>query len=74
MDVSQQVSHTDTIDLDDALRRARADFEEMPGLRLTPDQARRLWVIDGSTCATVLATLVASGFLSRSKTGVFIAR
>ena len=47
---------------------------EMPGLRLTPDQARRLWVLDGSTCTLVLASLVASGFLSRSNTGAFVAR
>ena len=63
-----------TDDLDTALRRARADFLEMPGLRLTPDHARRLWLLDARTCAMVLASLVASGFLSRSKTGAFVAR
>jgi len=74
MDVQQYSPPTDCTDLDEALRRARADFLEMPGLRLTPDQARRLWMLDGRTCAMVLASLVASGFLSRSKSGAFVAR
>ena len=59
---------------DEALRRAQADFREMPGLRLTIDQAKRLWTLDRETCATVLSVLVASGFLSRSSHGAFVAR
>lgn len=68
MDASHHAPHPDAIDLDGALQRARADSLAMPGLHLTPDQARRLWMLDGSTCAMVLSSLVASGFLSRSKT------
>ena len=35
---------------DIALRRARADFLEMPGLQLTPAQARRLWMLEADDC------------------------
>jgi hypothetical protein len=74
MDVHPSACPESSVDVDEAIRRARADFQEMPGLRLTPDQARRLWRLDPSTCATVLTTLVASGFLSRSGNGAFVAR
>ena len=60
-------------DFDQAVRRARADFLEMPGLRVTSDEARRLWMLDTTTCATVLSSLVASGFLSRSGVDAFVA-
>lgn len=47
------------------IRRARGEFLEMPGLRLTFQQARRLWGLDEETCASLLDTLVVSGFLVR---------
>ncbi len=50
--------------LADLVRRARAEYEEMPGLCLTREQARRLWGLDSDSCDRVLATLVASGYLS----------
>lgn len=74
MDVQQYSPRTVTADFDEALRRARADFLEMPGLRVTSDQARRLWMLDATTCTTVLSALVASGFLSRSGNDAFVAR
>lgn len=46
--------------------RIRADFCEMPGLRLTPRQAQRLWHCDETTCRTVLDRLVESRFLTRA--------
>ena len=45
------------------LRRARGEYREMPGMRLTFEQAMRLWNIDRQACATVLNSLVASRFL-----------
>lgn len=35
----------------------------MPGLRLTPAQATRLWGLDEDTCAAVIDRLVAAAFL-----------
>jgi hypothetical protein len=74
MELQHAMSPAVHSDLDEALRRARADFREMPGLRLTCAQARRLWMIDATTCAKVLSSLVASGFLSRSGPDAFVAR
>ena len=46
-------------------QRVRGEFQEMPGLRLTLQQACRLWDIDSTACAAVLERLVASGVLYR---------
>jgi hypothetical protein len=35
----------------------------MPGLRLTPAQAARLWNVDSATCQHVITALVRSAFL-----------
>ena len=43
---------------DDLLNRIRAEFEEMPSLRLTPAQARRLFGLRCDICDRVLRTLV----------------
>jgi DNA-binding response OmpR family regulator len=51
------------------LRRAKADYAEMPGLVLTLEQARRLWGADDTVCAGVLDSLVNEGFLVRSEGG-----
>ena len=45
---------------DALLRRVRGEYREMPGMRLTFDQAMRLWNVDRQACATVLNSLVAS--------------
>src|SRR5262245_5863785 len=54
-----------TVDIE-LIHRARGEFLEMPGLRLTFQQAQRLWGLDEDTCASLLETLVVSGFLVRS--------
>ncbi len=50
-------------------QRARADYEEMPGLVLTAQQARRLWGTDETICHGVLDSLVNEGFLVRAVGG-----
>jgi len=45
------------------LQRVRADFLEMPGLRLTRAQARRLWAVDEASCDAILAALIDARFL-----------
>lgn len=51
----------------DALRRAEAEFLEMPGLKLTVAQASRLWHCDSTLCSEVLSRLVAQRFLVRTR-------
>jgi hypothetical protein len=55
-----------------ALRRARAEFLEMPGLRLTEPQAARLWSVDATLCRAVLSALVDSRFLVRTRDASFV--
>jgi len=44
----------------------------MPGLRLTAQQARRLWRLDESACNAVLGALVDAQFLARTRDGAFV--
>jgi hypothetical protein len=54
------------------LRRARAEYLEMPGLRLTSAQAQRLWGLDRRTCDELLTTLTSVHFLARTRDGSFV--
>ena len=54
------------------LEIVRGEFLEMPGLRLTRQQARRLWALDADTCDAVLSTLESSGFLRRTREGKYM--
>ena len=53
------------------LRRIRAEYLEMPGLRLTAPQAQRLFGLEAETCDAVLATLLDARFLTRTHAGLF---
>jgi len=57
---------------EDALRRIRGEYLEMPGLRLTMAQAQRLWNLDRQTCEQLLSSLVASRFLAKTRDGSFV--
>ena len=54
-----------------ALRRAQAEFLEMPGLQLTEAQAARLWSLNSVTCSAVLTRLVEARFLVRTRNASF---
>src|SRR5262245_44216935 len=56
------------------LERIRMEYIEMPDLRLTERQARRLWNLDAAVCETLLAALVGEGFLARTADGMFLRR
>jgi hypothetical protein len=58
---------------DNLLTRVRAEYDEMPGLRLTLAQACRLWQVDAPTCEGLLDTLIRQHFLARTRDGAFIA-
>jgi len=57
---------------DALIRRVQSEFLEMPGLRLTEPQARRLWGLDAPSCAMVLSNLLSTRFLCRTRDGAFI--
>ena len=54
-----------------ALRRAQAEFLEMPGLQLTAAQAAKLWHFDAALCTAVLSRLVEQRFLVETRNRAF---
>lgn len=54
------------------VRRLKSEFLEMPGLKLTEAQARRLWALDATSCASVLDSLVKTNFLFKTRDGAFM--
>lgn len=57
---------------EDVLRRVQGEFLEMPGMRLTEAQARRLWGLEAAICRELLETLVNDQFLFRTRDGSFM--
>jgi len=57
---------------DEVLRRVQGEFLEMPGLRLTQAQARRLWGLEAAACDALLGALVDAKFLFRTRDGAFM--
>ena len=51
------------MELEMVARRVREEFREMPGLRLTPAQATRLWGLENEMCRAVIESLVSAAFL-----------
>lgn len=59
--------------VDDAVRRrAEAEYREMPGLKLTVQQASRLWHLDAPASARLLDSMVEAGVLYRAKDGGYV--
>ena len=50
--------------------RVQAEFQEMPGLKLTVPQAARLFNLERARCERVLDALVDDGALSCDGTGI----
>lgn len=57
---------------EEVLRRVQGEFLEMPGLRLTEAQARRLWGLDEASCGALLGALIEAKFLFRTRDGAFM--
>jgi hypothetical protein len=53
------------------LQRIRAEYLEMPGLALRPEQVQRLCGVESAVCQSVLEALVESRFLSRRPDGAY---
>jgi hypothetical protein len=54
---------------DHLLRAIAGEYREMPGMRLTRDQFRRLWSLDAAQCEEVVRELIARGDLSECRDG-----
>jgi hypothetical protein len=52
--------------------RVKAEFDEMPGLRLTVPQATRLWGMEHTLCLTVVDALVRASFLRWGRGGTIV--
>lgn len=57
---------------DVVLQRVYSEFLEMPGLRLTRQQAQRLWGLDEHTCRLLLEFLVDAKFLCQPGGGMYM--
>ena len=62
----------DLIVVHQAMQRIRAEFLEMPGMRLTVEQVQRLCGVDASVCQLVLNSLVARKFLCVHPDGTYV--
>ena len=63
---------TQTARVEEALRRIKSEFVEMPGLRLSTAQAQRLLGLDAQFCDAILAALVDAKFLLKTGDGIFV--
>jgi DNA-binding IclR family transcriptional regulator len=54
------------------LRRIRAEYLEMPGMKLRIEQVQRLCAIEPTMCKLVLDALVKVGFLSLRSDGSYV--
>ena len=61
---------------EDSIKRAialmEAEYKEMPGLILTPEQAQRLLGLDDGPCAVALAILTQRRFLKQTASGAYL--
>jgi hypothetical protein len=62
----------DTGAMRQALARIQTEYVEMPELKLTLPQARRLFGLSAGACNDALTILLALGFLSQTRDGSFI--
>jgi hypothetical protein len=53
------------------VERLRAEYQEMPGLRLTPGQIQRLCGVEGTVCKAALDRLTEEKFLSVTENGAY---
>jgi hypothetical protein len=62
----------DLAEIREALHRIRMEYVEMPEMKLTLAQMRRLLNLPADVCEVALASLVDSGFLVRRPDGAFV--
>ena len=52
--------------------RVLAEYREMPGLKLTSEQASRLWHLEPRACELLLSRLADERLLRRTRDGAFV--
>ena len=57
---------------DDRFTRIRAEYREMPGLKLTAAQASRFWSLGPVESEVLLDALAAQGVLLRTRDGHYV--
>lgn len=50
----------------------RSEYSQLPGLNLTFWQAQRLWSLSEELCQRALATLIRSGYLTKTADGGYV--
>jgi len=66
-----QTRRTATITAERIAERIRREFLALPGLRLSLEQAERVWGLDPQACAALLDSLVSTRFLAHEPDGSF---
>jgi hypothetical protein len=56
------------------MTRVRSEFDEMPCLRVTPEQARVLFGLPGPASGSILNRLAEEGFLVQTPDGQYVRR
>jgi hypothetical protein len=56
----------------DTLDTILGGYAHVPGLRLTCDQACRIWALDDARCQGIFDALVDAGFLRRGHDGAYM--
>ncbi len=59
-------------DVDERTQRIRAEYREMPGLKLTAAQASRFWNLGPGDSEILLEALVAQRVLFRTRDGHYV--
>lgn len=54
------------------LAQIQGEYLESAGLRLTVEQAQRLWGLDHTQCTALFQALVDSGFLRQANDGAYV--
>ena len=54
------------------LELIRAEYLEMPGLRLTKPQVRRFWSLEAAVCDALLDALVDARFLAKTRQASYV--
>jgi hypothetical protein len=56
----------------ETLVKMQTEWIEMPRLKITRRQARRLWNLSEDACDTAFATLIRKGFLVQAPDGAYV--
>ena len=58
--------------ISDWAKLVRAEYAEMPGLKLTERQIRRLWSLYAALCDAVIASLISGRFLKHTHGDAYV--